>query len=140
MKAGQREGAARLPSFETVRYREPRREGFEGRGASRPLKVELRALMIQERREWGPEQKIQRSTTVRKEVPVYDWQETQEPGGKLIAKLCGTKVLVCSARDDAPAAWSWEVRFADGQVQVGYADDPDLALEKGKKVAERFLP
>ena len=69
-----------------------------------------------------------------------DWQETQEPDGKLVATLCGTKVLVYAARDDAPAAWSWEVRFADGQVQVGHAEDPDSAVAKGKMVAERFLP
>ena len=74
------------------------------------------------------------------EVPVYDWEECQESDGKLVAKLCGTRVVVCAASDDAPAAWAWEVRFADGQVQNGYADDPDGALEKGKKVAERYLP
>lgn len=71
---------------------------------------------------------------------MYEWQETQKPDGKLVAKLCGTKVLVYASNVDAPAAWSWEVRFADGQVQVGHADDPDGALEKGKEVAERFLP
>ena len=71
---------------------------------------------------------------------MYDWQETKEPGGRRVAKLCGTKVLVSAAKEKSPAAWSWEVRFADGQVQVGFADDADGALEKGKEVAERFLP
>lgn len=72
--------------------------------------------------------------------PVYDWQQTQEPDGKWVAQLCGTKVLVCPTGQDAPRAWAWEVQFADGQVQVGHAGDPEEALEKGKEVAERFLP
>jgi hypothetical protein len=71
---------------------------------------------------------------------VNDWQETEEPDGKLVAALCGTKVLVFAAKEGSPAPWAWEVRFADGQVQGGYAADPDAALAKGKMVAERFLP
>ncbi len=71
---------------------------------------------------------------------MYDWQETQESDGKCVAHLCGTKVLVCPTGQDGPRAWTWEVQFADGQVQVGHAADPEEALEKGKEVAERFLP
>jgi hypothetical protein len=69
-----------------------------------------------------------------------DWQETHEADGKLVARLAGTKVLVYAAVEGAPHSWCWEVRFADGQVQVGHEDDPDGALAHGKKVAERFLP
>ena len=69
---------------------------------------------------------------------MFDWEETEE-GGKVVAKLCGTEVLVYAASEAAPAAWCWEVHFADGQVQVGHADDPDGALAHAKKVAERFL-
>lgn len=71
---------------------------------------------------------------------MYDWQESQEQDGQLVAKLCGTKVLVSASSGNAPAPWTWQVQFADGQVQEGYADDPEDALEKGKEVAERFLP
>ena len=71
---------------------------------------------------------------------MYEWQESQEPDGKLVARLLGTKVLVAPAEGTAPLPWAWEVRFADGQVQVGYAEDPDAALQHGKEVAERFLP
>ncbi|MBI4606795.1 MAG: hypothetical protein HY721_32930 [Planctomycetes bacterium] len=69
---------------------------------------------------------------------MFDWEETQEPDGKVVATLCGTKVVVYGAREESQG-WCWEVRFADGQVQTGYAGDPDTALAKGKKVAERFL-
>ena len=71
---------------------------------------------------------------------MYDWEETQEPDGKIVAKLCGTEVVVYGAREGAAGAWCWEVRFADGQTQTGFADDPDKAMDKAKRVAERFLP
>ena len=71
---------------------------------------------------------------------MYDWEVTEEPGGKISAKLCGTTVMVYAADKSAPGAWCWEVRFADGQVQTGYAKDCDDALTRGKAVAERFLP
>jgi hypothetical protein len=69
-----------------------------------------------------------------------DWQETQDVDGKVVATLAGTRVLVSAAPEGAHHPWCWEVRFADGQVQVGHEDDPDAALAHGKKVAERFLP
>ena len=71
---------------------------------------------------------------------MYDWQESQEPDGSIVARLCATRVVVRPTGDDAGGAWAWEVRFADGQVQLGRGGDPDDALEKGKRVAERFLP
>jgi hypothetical protein len=49
-------------------------------------------------------------------------------------------VTVKRAAAGAADEWMWEVRFADGQVQVGHANDPDAALKKGKETAERFLP
>ncbi|HZN56543.1 MAG TPA: hypothetical protein VFD71_00605 [Planctomycetota bacterium] len=69
-----------------------------------------------------------------------DWQEVQEPEGGYSAQLCGMKVVVYASGANSPGAWTWEVRFADGQVQSGYAEDPDAAMQKGKKVAERFIP
>jgi hypothetical protein len=71
---------------------------------------------------------------------VYDWEETEGPDGKLVAKLGGTEVVVYGAREGAPGVWCWEVRFADGQVQTGFAEDADEAMDKGKGVAESFLP
>ena len=71
---------------------------------------------------------------------MHNWRETQEADGKLVAKLAGTTVLVYAAPESAPHPWCWEVRFADGQVQVGHEEDPDGALAHGKEVAERFLP
>ena len=71
---------------------------------------------------------------------MHDWKETEEPDGKIVAHLGGTQVVVYGAREGAPGAWCWEVRFADGQVQTGFADGPDEGLNKGKEVAERFLP
>lgn len=71
---------------------------------------------------------------------MYEWQESEEPDGKLVARLLGTQVSVASASARDPLPWAWEVRFADGQVQVGYAADAESALEQGKEVAERFLP
>ena len=70
---------------------------------------------------------------------MYDWEEAQEPDGKVVAKLCDTQVLVYRAGEGAPQAWRWEAQFAVGQIQSGYAEDPDEALEKGERVAERFL-
>lgn len=71
---------------------------------------------------------------------MYEWQVSEGRDGKLVAKLLGTKVVVSQAADRDPEPWAWEVHFADGQVQVGYAADADAALERGKEVAERFLP
>jgi len=71
---------------------------------------------------------------------VYDWDVSEEPDGRIVAKLCGTQVLVYPSTKSGSEGWCWEVRFADGQVQSGLSGDPDEALEKGKRVAERFLP
>jgi hypothetical protein len=71
---------------------------------------------------------------------VHDWNESTGPGGEKTARLGGTRVTVKRAAAGAPGAWTWEVRFADGQVQVGHSEDPDAALKKGKETAERFLP
>ena len=71
---------------------------------------------------------------------VYDWDVTEEPEGTIVAKLCGTQVVVFPAVETGSEGWCWEVRFADGQIQAGLSPDPDDALEKAKKVAERFLP
>jgi hypothetical protein len=68
---------------------------------------------------------------------VYAWEIHEEPEGRVVAKLCGTQVHVYQS--DQGASWCWEVRFADGQAQSGFSDDAETALEKGKRVAERFL-
>jgi hypothetical protein len=73
------------------------------------------------------------------EVSVFNWEESEDSAGKRVAKLCGTEVVVRPADAGSPAPWKWEVHFADGQVQSGHAGDQEGALEKGKKVAERFL-
>ena len=70
---------------------------------------------------------------------MFDWEMTREASGKVIARLEGTEVTVFRAADGAPGAWRWEVRFADGQVQFGHTEACDQALEKAKRVAERFL-
>ena len=70
---------------------------------------------------------------------MFNWEQNEDEEGKIVAKLCGTQVVVRPADDGSPAPWRWEVHFADGQVQIGHAGDQDGALEKGKKVAERFL-
>jgi hypothetical protein len=70
---------------------------------------------------------------------VFDWELTREAGGRVVARLEGTEVTVFRVAGGTPAAWRWEVRFADGQVQSGQAESSDQALEKGKRVAERFL-
>jgi hypothetical protein len=75
-----------------------------------------------------------------KESPVYDWEVNEEPGGKIVASLCGTHVTVSSAEGETPDGWRWEVRFADGQTQSGVSEDADAALEKAKRVAERYMP
>lgn len=72
-------------------------------------------------------------------MPVYDWEVSEEADGKVVAKLCGTEVHVLPSTGEA-GGWRWEVHFADGQTQSGTGEDPDAALEKGKRVAERFLP
>ena len=71
---------------------------------------------------------------------MHDWNESTGPQGEKTARLGGTRVTVKRAAAGAPDGWMWEVRFADGQVQVGHANDPDAALKKGKETAERFLP
>ena len=74
---------------------------------------------------------------------MYDWQVSEEPDGGLTAQLCGTHVRVSPAADEGAGdagGWCWEVRFADGQTQTGTSADADAALQKGKEVAERFLP
>lgn len=68
---------------------------------------------------------------------MYEWEISEEPEGRIVAKLCGTQVHVYSAGGDG--GWSWEVRFADGHTQSGVCEEADEALEKGKRVAERFL-
>jgi hypothetical protein len=73
-------------------------------------------------------------------IPVYDWDVVNEADGRLVAKLCGTQVMVREAPEKSPGPWMWEVRFADGQTQSGFAPSCDEALDKGKRVAERFLP
>ena len=70
---------------------------------------------------------------------MFDWEMTREASGKVTGRLEGTEVTVFRAPDGAPGAWRWEVRFADGQVQSGHAEACDVALEKAKRVAERFL-
>lgn len=71
---------------------------------------------------------------------MYDWDVTEDPDGRIVGKLCGTQVVVFPAPSQGSEGWSWEVHFADGQVQTGISADPDQALEKAKRVAERFLP
>jgi hypothetical protein len=73
-------------------------------------------------------------------IPVYEWDVVEEVAGHVVAKLCGTQVTVRGAPEKAISPWEWEVKFADGQTQSGFAPSADEALEKGKRVAERFLP
>jgi hypothetical protein len=70
---------------------------------------------------------------------MLDWEESQDADGKTVATLCGTRVTVFGSHNDPPRGWCWEVRFADGQTQTGFAGDADEALAKAKRVAERFL-
>lgn len=68
-----------------------------------------------------------------------EWEESHEPGGRVEAKLGGTAIVVQPAQHGASGAWRWEVQFADGMTQSGYARNSGDALEHAKKVAERFL-
>lgn len=76
----------------------------------------------------------------RKETDVYDWEINEESDGTIVALLCRTRVRVARAEGDAEGRWRWEVRFADGQTQSGLSEDREAALEKGKRVAERYMP
>jgi hypothetical protein len=70
---------------------------------------------------------------------VFQWEEKQEADGTVTACLEGTRVLITRAPPGAVGPWRWDVKFADGQVQTGYAEDGETALKTGKRVAERFL-
>ena len=70
---------------------------------------------------------------------MFEWEEKEEADGTMSASLEGTRVLISRAPPGAAGPWRWDVKFADGQVQTGYAEDGKAALKIGKRVAERFL-
>lgn len=71
---------------------------------------------------------------------MYDWEISEQPDGGIVALLCRTQVTVAPVAGDAQGRWRWEVRFADGQTQTGLSEDREAAFEKGKRVAERYMP